>query len=145
MARRRGGRLESLIQEIAVEVVTTAEINYRERCVREFDWRVQRKAQLEAEAREQQLQAEREEREHQLKLEQARIDRLLDEAASLRRATDIRAYVEAVRRTATRDSISGSSDEVERWSRWALAEADRIDPIKTGRFLQDGNADDSTL
>jgi hypothetical protein len=37
----------------------------------------------------------REERERQQKLEQARIDQLLDGAAALRRATDIRAYVEA--------------------------------------------------
>jgi hypothetical protein len=35
-------------------------------------------------------QLEREERERQQKLEQARIDRLLDESAALRRATDIR-------------------------------------------------------
>ena len=41
-------------------------------------------------------------------------------------------YVDAVRRTATH--VSGSSDAVERWSRWALAEADRIDPVKTGRM-----------
>lgn len=138
-----GARLESLIQDIAVEVVTAAEVNYRERCVRDFEWRVQRKAQLEEEIREQQLQAEREQREHQLRLEQARVDRLLEEAASLRRATDIRAYVDAVRRTAMGDTVSVSWDKVEQWSQWALAEADRIDPVKTGRFLQGHDEDDS--
>jgi hypothetical protein len=40
-----------------------------------------------------------EERERQHQLEQSRVDRLLDEAASLRRAVDIRAYVEAVKTT----------------------------------------------
>lgn len=138
-----GGRLESLIQDIAIEIVTAAEVNYRERCVRDFEWRVQRKAQLEEEAREQQLQAEREQREHQLRLEQARIDRLLDEAAALRRANDIRAYVDAVRLTVARDTVSVSGDKVEQWSRWALAEADRIDPVKSGRFLQGHDEDDS--
>jgi hypothetical protein len=57
---------------------------------------VQRKARLEEEARNYQLQLEREERERQRQLGQGRIDRLLDEAASLRRASDIRAYVDAM-------------------------------------------------
>jgi hypothetical protein len=86
-----GGHLERFVQEIATEVVTTAEIGYRERCVRAFEWRVRRKAKLEEDARNYQLQLEREARERQQQLEQARIDRLLDEAA-LRRATDIRDY-----------------------------------------------------
>jgi hypothetical protein len=67
-----GGRLERFIQEIAVEVVTTAEISYRERCVRGFEWRVRRKAQLEEDIRNRQLQLEREERERQQQLERKR-------------------------------------------------------------------------
>jgi hypothetical protein len=84
-----GGRVERFIQEIAVEVVTSAEVIYRENCIRAFEWRVRRKHQLEQDARQHQLQREREQQERQRELEQARIDRLLDEAASLRRATDI--------------------------------------------------------
>ena len=64
------------------------------------------------------------------------IDRLLDEAAALRRATDIRDYVGAVNAGVRRDAASISFDAIERWSEWALAEADRIDPIKTARFLE---------
>jgi hypothetical protein len=44
-----GGRLERFVPVIAVEVVTGAEISYRERCIRGFEWRVQRKARLEEE------------------------------------------------------------------------------------------------
>jgi hypothetical protein len=84
---------------------------------------VRRKAQLEEQARDHQLQMEREERERQQELQQARIDRLLDEAASLRRATDIRAYVDAVKTTVANDAVLTSLDSVERWSKWALAEA----------------------
>jgi hypothetical protein len=91
-----GGRLERFIQEIAVAVVTAAEISYRESCVSAFEWRAQRKADLEEAARNRQLQIERAEQERQQRLEQTRVERLLDEAASLRRATDIRAYVDAV-------------------------------------------------
>jgi hypothetical protein len=114
--------------------VTTAEINYRERCVRGFEWRVQRKARLEEDARNYQLQLDREERERRQRLEQARIDQLLNEAASLRRATDIRAYVDAVNAAVRREAASNSSDAIQRWSVWALAESDRIDPVKTARF-----------
>jgi hypothetical protein len=49
--------------------------------------------------------SKRQERERQQKPEQARIDRLLDEAASLRRAADIRAYVGAVRHAIEGEAI----------------------------------------
>ncbi len=139
-----GRRLEQFIQEIALEVVTSAEISYREGCFRAFEWRVRRKAQLEEQARDHQLQMGREERERQQELQQSRIDRLLDEAASLRRATDIRAYVEAVKTTVANDAVLTSLDSVERWSKWTLAEADRIDPVKTARFLDEVEAQDDT-
>jgi hypothetical protein len=44
-----GGRLERFIQEVAVEVVTSAAVSYRARCVRAFEWRMRRKARLEEE------------------------------------------------------------------------------------------------
>jgi hypothetical protein len=38
----------------------------------------------------------------------------------------------------------GFADAIERWSKWALAEADRIDPVSSARFLdtfeENGNA-----
>jgi hypothetical protein len=85
------------------------------------------------------LQLKREERERRQRLEQARIDRLLDEAASLRRATDIRADVDAVKTTVASQATSISPDAVE----WALADADRLDPVKSARFLEDIEADDN--
>ena len=53
------------------------ELQYRENDLRNHEWRVQRKAELEEEERERKLQAERAERERQKWREQARIDRLL--------------------------------------------------------------------
>ncbi|MDP9291668.1 MAG: hypothetical protein M3O82_04815 [Verrucomicrobiota bacterium] len=35
------------------------------------------------------------------------------------------------------ETTSVSPDAIERWSEWALAEADRTGPVKTGRFLDD--------
>ena len=106
----------------------------------EFEWRVRRKARLEEDARK--LQLEREERERQQQLEQARIGRPLDEAAALRRASDIRAYVDAVNAAVRSDTTAIGSDVIECWSKWARAEADRIDPVKTARFLDGMRTDD---
>jgi hypothetical protein len=75
---------------------------------------------IEEDERNRQLELEREERERQQRLEQARIDRLLDEAQSLRGAMDIRAYVDAVKATVASETISISSKAIERWSKWAL-------------------------
>jgi hypothetical protein len=129
------GRLESLIQEIAVEVVTSAELSYRDSCVRQFEWRVKRKAQILEDRQNRQKQLERVNCERQQQLEQARVDRLLNEASSLRQAMDIRAYVDAVKGIAAREITSISLEGIERWAKWALEQADRIDPVRSARFI----------
>ncbi|ODM71380.1 hypothetical protein A6X20_30290 [Bradyrhizobium elkanii] len=138
------GRLEQRMSDIAVEIVTAAEVSYREGCTRHFEWRVQRKAQLEQDLRQQRLELERRERERQEKLAQARIDRLLAEAASLRNAADIRAYVRAAEQAVECEGIAASADELAHWSSWALAQADRIDPVKNRQFLQAFEEGDSS-
>lgn len=136
--------LERRMANIAVEIVAVAELKYREGCVREFEWRVKRKAEREEELRQRQIELERQERERVQKLEQARIDRLLDEAATLRRAAEIRAYVQAVKQAAAGEGSDATNEKIERWAHWALAEADRIDPVRNGRFLQPTDASDPT-
>jgi hypothetical protein len=88
------------------------------------------------------LRIEREERERQQQLEQSRVDRLLNEAASLRQAIDIRAYVDAVKSIVARDTTLISAEETERWAKWALEQADRIDPVRSARFLDTFEEDD---
>src|SRR5277367_5592776 len=97
------GKLETRITEIAVQIILTAELQYREGAVRSYEWRVQRKAEVEEEERERKRQAERaeRERERQKRLEQARIDRLLKSAAAFQQAGAIRKYVEAIRAAQT--------------------------------------------
>jgi hypothetical protein len=107
------GKLETRITEIAVEIILTAELQYREGTVRSYEWRVQRKAELEEEERERKRQAERAERERQKRLEQARIDRLLKSAAAFQQAGAIRKYVEAICATQT-DNAACSVEELER-------------------------------
>jgi hypothetical protein len=119
---------------VAVEVVFLAEAEYRDSVVRRYQWRVQRKAELEEEDRRRKLEAERAERERIKQLEQARIDGLLNDAAAFQRSAAIRQYVEAIR---TRHACSpiASDEEIQHWSAWALAQADRIDPALGGGFL----------
>ena len=57
------------------------------------------------------------------------------EASPLQRAIDIRVYVEAVKSTAAREIPSISLEEIERWAKWALEQADRIDPVRSARFM----------
>jgi hypothetical protein len=102
--------------------------------IRNHEWRVQRKAELEEEEREKKRQEERAERERQKRLEQARIDRLLKNAAAFQQAGAIRKYVEAIRLTLSSNEAC-SPEELELWSQWALSEADRIDPAIGGAFL----------
>jgi hypothetical protein len=128
------GKIETRIMEIAIQIILTAELQYREGTMRSHEWRLQRKAELEEEEREKKRQAERAERERQRRLEQARIDRLLKSAAAFQKAEAIRKYVTAIRATQT-DNSACSREELERWNQWALAEADRIDPVVGCRFL----------
>jgi len=100
------GKLETRITEIAIEIVLTAEIQHRESAIRRYQWRVERKAELEEEERKRKLEAERRERERLRRLEQGRIDRLLKDAAAFQQAHVIRNYVQAIRLALPRDGAS---------------------------------------
>lgn len=128
------GKLETKLTEIAVEVAIAAETEYREGAVRQHEWRIKRKAQLEEEQRQRKIEAVRAERERRARLEQARIDRLMKDAAALQRASEIRKYVDTVRHAFANDEPS-RTEEFEAWSTWALAQADRIDPTVDRRFI----------
>jgi hypothetical protein len=92
---------------------------------------LKRKAQLEEDRRNRQLHIGREEQERQQQIEQARIDRLLGDAESLRQATNIRAYVAAVQAIVANETASISAEKMAGWSERALAQADRIDPVRS--------------
>ena len=128
--------------DIAIQLILTAEIKYRENVLHGYQWRIKRKAELEEEQRKRKVEAQRAEKERQKRLEQARVNRLLRDAAAYQQAGEIRKYVEALRLRLSPDG-SSSIEEVEQWSQWALAEADRIDPAVGGKFskaMQDEEA-----
>lgn len=128
------GRLESRLAEVAIQIVLTAELQHRETAVRRYQWRVERKAQLEEEERERERKAERAECERKKRIAQSRIDRLLKDAAAFQQVGAIRKYVDAIR-LAVSNSEACSPDGLERSSLSVLSEADRIDPAIGGMFL----------
>jgi len=124
------GLIEKSITEIVIAVVEAGERQYRYSAQRSYEFILQRKAKLIEEARIKKEENERKEREHRIQLEQKRIERLLSHATELRQAQDIRAYVQGVKSLLNSDA----STEFQEWERWALAQADRIDPVVSGRF-----------
>lgn len=128
--------IEDRLEDIVVELIIAGEAQYRELLHHHHEWSLQRKAELEEAARRRIEEEERHEREKQIKAQNERIERLLNEASALRQAIDIRAYVEAVRATNALVDNPQPRENVEEWTTWALAEADLIDPIRSGRFLE---------
>ena len=126
-------RLEARMTDIAVQIILTAEINYREGAVHHFEWRVQRKSELEEKQRREKLEAEHAERERQERIEQDRVNRLLRDATAFQQAREIRKYVDQIRQALARDD--SATEEFEKWSQWALAQANGIDPSCNGRFM----------
>jgi hypothetical protein len=99
-------KLEAHMTDIAIQMILTVEIKYRENILHQHQWRIKRKAQLEEEQRKRKLEAEGAEKERRMRIEQARVNRLLSDAAAFQQAGEIRKYVEAVR---LRLSSDGSS------------------------------------
>lgn len=129
--------IERQIAEIAAGVVVAGELLHRAREQEWYEFWLETKQRDEEEQQQRQLEAEGRERERIEAEAQARIDRLLAEAAEFRRAADIRAYVGAARTVNERSATPVPRECFESWAVWALAEADRIDPVSSGGFLDD--------
>jgi hypothetical protein len=133
----KNGRIERKLRNIAVEIIVAGEIKYRESVRANYKWKVQRKAQLEEEARRKEAELERQEREIQAGIEKERIGRLLNDANAFKQANEIRAYVETVRGSRLAYQGPVENAELNSWCLWAHAEADRLDPIKNWRLRID--------
>lgn len=115
---RRGLVLETCLAEVAVGILVAAELDQRDRQWRDYD--VQRKLRDEA-IREQERQ--------RVKRRQDARDRLVADAERLRQADAIRTLVSAARRELDVECV-----EFARWQCWALAQAEALDPIQSGRL-----------
>ncbi|HUR35948.1 MAG TPA: hypothetical protein VM032_19230 [Vicinamibacterales bacterium] len=130
----QGKPLERRLREIAAAIVVFAEQAVRDGALSAHAWRIKRKAELEEAERKRRAEEERRRRERIAKAEKARVDDLLSQARALEQAQQIRAYVESVRRLNATAPDPMSSEDLADWSGWALAQADRIDPVISGTF-----------
>lgn len=129
-------RLEKQLHDIVVGLIVAGERQYRAGQRGYYEWIIERKMQIIEERRQQKEEEERLERERLIRLEKARVKRLLRDAKAMRQAADIRAYVEAVRARCGQERSQLSEEALRTWTERARAEADRIDPFHTNRFLE---------
>lgn len=127
-----GAKLESLATEIVVAVFADGELRHRHHVIDHHKHLVAWRAEEIENRRKAKIEAERKERERQERLTKERMERLLGDAAAFRKATDIRAYVAAALAVSTADTDPAA---IELWRRWALAQADRIDPVVNRSFV----------
>lgn len=133
---RADAPLETFLPDIVVHVVAAAEVSIRVAERQHHEQRVRRKAWLIEDRQRAVAAVKRLERERQARLSAARVAKLLGDAQSLRVAEDIRDYVSAVKQKNALSPRSAPSAEMDEWARWALAQADEIDPVFRETFLQ---------
>lgn len=129
-----GDKIENYLPEIAAELIVAGEAFYRATKLHRHQWRVERKAELEKKERERIAIEARQAEERRIRNEQARIDHLLAQAGALKQATEIRTYVQAILEANKSAPDPMSAEELKAWQEWALAQADRIDPLKSGAY-----------
>jgi len=131
--------IENQLTDIVNKIVLTGEIQYRANMQWQYEWKLERREKLIEEEYQRKIEEERKDRELKEQQEKERIGKLLDEAQALQKAKAIREYVESIRKSI--EDIPAKPEKVEEWARWALKEADRIDPIKSLSFLDFENTD----
>ncbi|MBX5131258.1 hypothetical protein HJB80_00920 [Rhizobium lentis] len=129
--------IEAHLTDVAVNILVAGENSCREKEFSHYQWLVKHKADLIEWAKKDKEEAEKAERERRIKEEKQRLDRLLAEAKALREAEEIRAYVASVRKLNENAVDPVPEDDLRNWALWALEQADRIDPVRSRRFLID--------
>ena len=128
-----GYRIEKSLREIIEKILLVGEIYYREHVQYQYDWKIERREQLLEEERQRIIEEKRLAEELRIQQENERVERLLSEATALQQAGTIRGYVKAIQEKST--DIDATIEEIDKWSKWALEQANRIDPLKSMSFL----------
>jgi hypothetical protein len=126
------GSLESQITEVIIGMLIASEYAHRRWIEEQAAWERKRREEAERAAIRQREEDERRERERLAAIEKAKLDNLLRNAEAWRTARNLRRYIRAVMETT---SEYGDSQQLEAWSLWALAEADKLDPLVSKRAL----------
>jgi hypothetical protein len=121
--------LEDKLYEIAVTLLVAGERLHRATADHRRQCLVERKQRIEEKIRQDREEAIRKEQERIAKMEKERRNGLLAEVAAWRRADQVRDYVRKCMELKAPDRDAQKRRDLEDWARWALAEADRIDPL----------------
>lgn len=119
-------KLESVLPGVVVNILVFGEIHYRAHVVTHHEWLVERKRDQEEAARKAKELVKRQILEARLKWEQERRDRLFSHAQNWKLASNIREFVAAVRR---HQDAPHHPEALGVWAKWAISEADAIDPL----------------
>lgn len=118
----RAGRLETKIAPIVAAVIVAGEATFR-RSLREAVERLEQERVAQESRR----------REELAMLHRQRLQHLRESGEMLRQADGIRALVARVRQAIVEGGADISPPTLEAWEKWALAEADKIDPVRSGQ------------
>ena len=133
---RADATIEQSLQEIVISLIVAGEMQIRIAEIQQHRRRVEQKARLIEDERKRDEETRRKEHEKRKRFEQACIDHLLESAVALRMANDLRAYVQAVEKCNASSTDPLFATEMNEWRIWALAQADRIDPLLSRAFLK---------
>jgi hypothetical protein len=125
-------KLEERLREIVVAIIVEAETIYRASAVRHREWIIERKEAVTNRIAQEEAERIKQEREAEERRRQAQVDGLLKQAADLQKAETIRGFVFKIRSRMPPVSV----DQLENWCAWALAQADRLDPSLTLKFVE---------
>lgn len=118
------GTLETKIGAIAAGIIVAGEATFR-RSLREAEERAAQLRILEEKRREEELAARN----------RQRLEDLRRSGELLRQAEEIRALVTRIREATSNGSTDVAPEILEAWESWALAEADRLDPVRSGQIF----------
>lgn len=121
------GQLEDQLTQIVLAMIVAGEAEYRNSCLSWHGHLLKRQRDNEAKVEKRRLKAERREQERLAQEAQDRRDLLFSQAAAWRSAQHIRGLVEAFAAMG-----QGAGFSLGEWSRWALSEADALDPVLNG-------------
>jgi hypothetical protein len=125
-----GKTIETHISEIVVELITTAEIQYRESCARRHGWLMEQKEVVKTRIEQERRLAEVAASNQANALAKEQLHELFKMVENLRHAQEIRTLVKAMKDMSHDFSNLPAKDRFENWSRWALAQADELDPVR---------------
>lgn len=126
-------KIENSLSDIIVEMLVGAEKKYRAHEQWQYAYYFERRQDYINEDIERQREEERLIREEAEREQQAKIDELLHQANNLQKAQTIRHYVAAIQSS---QHLSSQQSDINNWAKWALEQADTLDPIKQSAFMK---------